>query len=236
MRGINRQAIFTESDDYLKFQTIVSNAKEKSGFELYGYCLLSNHCHLLLKAQNEGIGHSIKRIATAYAGWFNWKYDRVGHLFQDRFGSEAVETDEYLLAALRYIHQNPVKARICKSPEHYEWSSYHDYLGSAQGLTDTAFVTGLASSYSKDWKSWFVEFTNADNKDSFIDLATQLKLSDDSLRLRIAEQFDLKVATDLNMLDKMQRDSAVQILKEEGFGLRQITRVTGIPYGIVRGL
>ena len=61
--------------------------------------------------------------------WYNWKYGRVGHLFQDRFKSEPIETDEYFLTVLRYIHQNPLKANMCKKLEDYAYSSYKDYVG-----------------------------------------------------------------------------------------------------------
>ena len=236
MRGINRQAIFEEEDDFLRFKTALSKAKERCGFELYGYCLMSNHCHLLLRTQGEDIGQSIKRIATAYAAWFNRKYDRTGHLFQGRFGSEAIETDDYLLAVLRYIHQNPLRAGLGKRPEHYEWSSYLDYMGAANSLADTAFVRGLASSYSDNWMEWFVEYTDAENSDSFIDCEALPRLTDDLLRSRIKDLYGLKAATGMSALEKQQRNRGIHLLKEEGFGLRQISRVTGIPYGIVRGL
>jgi len=117
LRGIDRLAIFEESEDFLRFRDIIAKARSSSRFSLLGYCLMGNHIHMLMRTGEEDIGQSVKRVAGGYAAWFNWKYDRVGHLFQERFGSEPIETDNYLLAALRYIHQNPVKAKICMLPE-----------------------------------------------------------------------------------------------------------------------
>ena len=73
---------------------------------------MSNHIHLLLKEGEEDLGTLFKRIGASYVYWYNWKYNRTGHLFQDHFKSEPVEDDTYLLTVLRYIHQNPLKAGI----------------------------------------------------------------------------------------------------------------------------
>ena len=115
MRGINRQNIFEEEDDYERFLDILKACKSKSDCKLYAYCLMGNHFHLLLKVEKEDLEMIIKRLAGSYVYWYNLKYRRCGHLFQDRFISEAVETDPYLLTVIRYIHHNPVKAGICKA-------------------------------------------------------------------------------------------------------------------------
>lgn len=79
---------------------------------MFAYCLMSNHIHMLIKAEKEEPDLIMKRIACSYVYWYNSKYYRNGHLFQDRFRSEPVETDEYFLTVLRYIHQNPIKAKL----------------------------------------------------------------------------------------------------------------------------
>ena len=104
MRGINRQSIFSDDEDNEKFLTTLSDCKELCGFELYGYCLMGNHVHLLLKEADEDIGQIVKRISSRYVIWFNRKYMRSGHLFQERFKSEAINNDKYFVTILRYIH------------------------------------------------------------------------------------------------------------------------------------
>lgn len=76
---------------------------------------MSNHIHMLVREIEESISNTIKRVSSSYVFWYNKKYERCGHLFQERFKSEAVESDEYFLTVLRYIHQNPVKAGMTKS-------------------------------------------------------------------------------------------------------------------------
>ena len=195
---------------------------------------MDNHIHLLLKTGEEDIGTTVQRAATGYAGWFNRKHGRVGHLFQARFGSEPIATDEYLLAALRYIHNNPVKAKMCEMPEDYEWSSYREYLDKDTGLTDTAFIEMLASSYSDDWRDWLIMFTRSANNDSFIDFDNQPRLTDDMLKERAKELSGLSYEYSFDLLSDQKRDEIIRVLKAEGFAQKQIARVTSIPYGIIR--
>ena len=89
---------------------------------------MNNHIHLLIKEGQEELGTVFRRIGAKYVYWYNRKYSRRGHLFQDRYKSEVVEDDGYLLTVLRYIHQNPLKAGIVKNIEQYPWSSYQDYI------------------------------------------------------------------------------------------------------------
>jgi REP element-mobilizing transposase RayT len=113
MRGINRQIIFEDKEDNERFLETLKTGKSKSGFNLYAYCLMGNHLHLLVKVEKEDLEMIIKRIAGSYVYWYNLKYRRCGHLFQDRYKSETIEDDAYLLTVIRYIHQNPLKSCIC---------------------------------------------------------------------------------------------------------------------------
>ena len=86
MRGINRQQIFIDDEDAERFLQVVRAAQTISGFTLYAYCLMGNHVHLVLKEGDEPLEKIMKRIGVRYVYWYNWKYMRSGHLFQDRFG------------------------------------------------------------------------------------------------------------------------------------------------------
>lgn len=142
MRGVNRDAIFLEDDDYSRFLSSLESAKDASGCQVLAYCLMSNHVHLVLCAAEEPIGAVVKRLGVRYAGWFNRKYGRVGHLFQDRFLSQPVETDAYLAALLRYVWSNPVKAGLVERAEQYRWSSRR-LLGQPSSLLDADALGAL---------------------------------------------------------------------------------------------
>jgi REP element-mobilizing transposase RayT len=120
MRGINRQDIFYDEDDYQRFMGTLERLKTDK-FEVYGYCLMSNHVHLLIHEKSEEIPQIMKRIGTSYAWWYNRKYQRTGHVFQGRYGSECVEDDEYLLTVIslrvKSFHNNNLFYRQQQSEE-----------------------------------------------------------------------------------------------------------------------
>ncbi|MFC4024421.1 transposase [Oceanobacillus longus] len=109
LRGINRQTIFEDDNDRIRLLETIKRFKDISKFRIFCYCLMDNHIHLLLKETEEPVSKAIQRISASYVYWYNDKYERSGHLFQERFKSENVETITYFLTVLRYIHQNPVK-------------------------------------------------------------------------------------------------------------------------------
>ena len=139
LRGINRQQIFLDEEDHRHFLEVLEQCREISEFRLYAYCLMGNHIHLLLHADGEPLEQVMKRIGTRYVVWYNNKYARTGHLFQDRYKSEPVQDNGYFLTVLRYILNNPVKAGICRKTEDYPWSSASDYY-SGDGITDISFA------------------------------------------------------------------------------------------------
>ncbi len=127
LRGNERKDIFADEEDKAKFLDLLYGKKEAEGCLLYSYCMMDNHVHLVLKEGRNGITRLMRRIATSYATYFNRKYKRVGHLFQDRYKSESIENEAYLLTVIRYVHLNPEQAGIAKADE-YKWSSFHLYL------------------------------------------------------------------------------------------------------------
>ena len=132
LRGVNKQRIFEFSEDYqgflrIMYQSKVTNTEGKPvdepNFDVYAYCLMDNHVHLLLGTREVSLADVVKRIGSAYARFFNMRYQRVGHLYQDRFKSEPVNDLDYFRTLLRYIHRNPVKSGVCELPEQYQYSS-----------------------------------------------------------------------------------------------------------------
>ena len=120
MRGVNRRDIFHDTDDHQRFLITLAQKKCNQEYELYAYCLMSNHIHLLLREGEDTVSRIMSRVGTSYAKWYNQKYDRCGHVFQGRYGSESVEDDRYLLTVLRYIHNNPVKAGLVLKAGEYK--------------------------------------------------------------------------------------------------------------------
>lgn len=148
IRGVNKQEIFLDNDDKAVFISLLKKVKEKFDFNIYAYVLMNNHIHLEIKDNENCISKIIHKLTTSYALYYNNKYDRVGHLFQDRFRSNPVEDDRYLLNLVRYIHQNPEKARI-ELTEKYKWSSYFDYINQKRNLVDIDFILNIIDQNKK---------------------------------------------------------------------------------------
>lgn len=228
LRGINGKTIFVDDEDNKRFIQAVNRAKRNGNFLLYAYCLMGNHVHLLIK-ENEKIGKSIKRIAVSFVQWYNKKYARYGHLFQNRFNSETVEDDTYLLVVLRYIHQNPVKAGICKLPGEYEWSSYPKYIKRYNGK-QVNIDAGFIDDYFVDRDS-FELFMQEINNDDCLEYKCKKRLSDQELKERIIEEFEVAGLANVSKTDRDKMICAIK--KETDASIRQLSRILGIGRGVV---
>jgi REP element-mobilizing transposase RayT len=147
LRGVNRDAIFLDDEDCARFLHSLGQAKDASGCIVLAYCLMRNHAHLVLRTVDEPIGAVVKRLGVRYAGWFNRKYGRIGHLFQDRFKSLPVEDDAYFVTLLRYVWNNPVQAGLATRPDEYRWSSRR-FLGAESDLLDQGELSSLLPAHS----------------------------------------------------------------------------------------
>ena len=127
-RGINKDKIFETESNKKRLFYIIQEKNSEIGCQIYSYCIMDNHLHLLVKADLEDLSLLMKKINGTYAMHYNLKEERIGPVFQDRFKSEAVEDNRYLLSVLKYIHQNPLKAGLVKDIREYKWSSYIEYL------------------------------------------------------------------------------------------------------------
>jgi REP element-mobilizing transposase RayT len=128
-RGNERKAVFKSVRDREKFLEYLESATERYNAVIHVYCLMDNHYHLLLETPSGNLSKIMAHINGAYTTYFNTKRQRSGHLFQGRFKAILVEADEYAKELSRYIHLNPVRAKMCELPEDYNWSSYLSYIG-----------------------------------------------------------------------------------------------------------
>jgi putative transposase len=137
-RGHNRQVVFAEDRDYRRYLATLEEFKGTFGVEVYAWCLMTNHVHLLLApSDTAGLGQLMKRLAGRQTRYHNALEQRSGTLWESRYKSSPVQSDGYLLACCRYIELNPVRARMVAAAEDYPWSSCRARLGySACGCLD----------------------------------------------------------------------------------------------------
>lgn len=227
LRGNNGQEIFIQNEDYLKFLYIIKSIKEKNTFNLFGYCIMENHAHLLIQEISEPISDVVKRICSTFVYWYNQKYERFGHLFQERFKSVSVETENYLFAVLRYIHQNPIKSGVSNGLTKYKWTSYNEYLKNKY-FVDTDYILSMFSTNKATAKKLFINFMHETDNDSYMENKIYNRISDEDLNKIIEEKYGIKYGI-FNLADRNTKKLIIKELKQtDGVSIRQIVRVTGL--------
>lgn len=232
LRGINRQVIFEDDEDRIKFLETIKSYKEISKYKIYAYCLMENHAHLLIEETCEPIGKSIKRICGSFVYWYNWTHERIGHLFQERFKSEIVEDDKYFLTVFRYIHQNPLKAGLVAEINKYKWNSYHEYFGKSI-LIDTEFALKMFAGDRTKALVQLKSFLKETNEDPCLDYEKKRRLLDSTVRKYLL-QHGISNTSNLQQMGKTQRDEIIRAVKSiDGVTIRQLSRITGISKGVI---
>lgn len=161
-RGNNKEFIF--SDDLYKEYLIkkLTQFKVEMNFELYGYVIMSNHYHLLIRSHEIGLSSLMHRLNSDFSKYYNFKNNRTGHVFQERYKGILVYDDNYLASLLRYIHQNPVKANICKYVYNYKWSSDLIYRKNLKNkLVDTDSILNKISPNRKMSIEKYIKFMDS---------------------------------------------------------------------------
>ena len=244
LRGINRQDIFEDDEDYMRFLQSLHQLVEcydERGYRIpslchfYAYCLMPNHVHLLIQEKTAAIGEIVKRITISYAYHFNKKYQRNGHLFQDRFRSEPVDDIGYFKTLLRYIHQNPVHTGLSVNIGEYPWSSWHEFekRGAVMDrLCDTAVVLRRIP-WDELW-DFVLEPTDDDGGILEMDDEPPRSISDAGIKDLLRSQYGVGNVMDVQNLEKNQRNKIIKEICDQGAGFRQLARITGISYGIIQ--
>ena len=243
IRGNRKQDIFLEDEDRFRFIKILKKVKQKGEYELYAYCLMSNHVHLLIKEKNDQISRVMKRINISYVNYFNKKYQQIGHLFQGRYKSEPIESENYLLAVLSYVHNNPLNAFIVNDLEEYPWSSYSVYTkeSSQQAfLIESEDILSLFSPNKDRAIDLFIKYhhQNIPEKSNIIELPEENKKYNQSLiNEREAKQYLQnyleKYNLDLSNLKEKEhqshRNNLISYLKlNSNLSIRGIANILGV--------
>jgi REP element-mobilizing transposase RayT len=236
-RGTNKQEIFHDEEDNLRFIETIEKYKKISNLKVHGWCLMGNHVHLLIGQGKEELSVTMKRIGVSYAWYYNWKYNSTGHLFQDRYKSEKVDRDEYLLTVIRYIHQNPIKAGITKKAADWKWSSCRGYYGYEvypAELLDSSLILGMFSEDREIAIKKFVEFNEAECEEECLDDNKKQRLTDEEAKAEIAKIISLQEIAIIKSMPKVQRDDLISRIKAiEGISQRQVARILGVAPNLV---
>jgi REP element-mobilizing transposase RayT len=244
LRGINRQIIFEAPEDYRMFIHYlyqVTKPTDEAGRALpayatiYAYCLMTNHVHLLIREGAENLSYIVKRIAAAYARFYNDKYQHYGHLFQDRFKSEPVNDAAYFFTLLRYIHQNPVAGGLAKDVANYEWSSWGEYERRGVGNTVCAVRQVISRMPFEVLRDLVFELLPKSTMILDFDNASKVK-TDNDIRDYLTTTYGLRDTTDIMLYSRERIKDMIHSAKGYGASIRQLSRLTGISVGIIRNM
>lgn len=227
VRGVNKQLIFNDDKDRRMFIRLMYYYKTKLKCNIYAYCLMNNHVHILFEDKEFLISDFMRNITSVYAGEFNKKYKRVGHLFQDRFKSIYVYNDDYLLRLVRYIHRNPERAGICKTEE-YKWSSYKEYIYDPKVIENNKVLLKLDSNKKNAIKK-FKEFVRDKSEEELDKIYSLEKLKDEEAAMLIKNITKVSDISLIKSYSKSQKKEVItRILQISNLTDNQIARVLGI--------
>jgi REP element-mobilizing transposase RayT len=184
-RGNQRRDVYHDDMDRLRYLAKLRAYKQRYAFRLYAYVLMTNHVHLLLEPQQIGLSKIMQGLHQSYTQGYNRRYGAVGHVFQGRYQAILCDRDSYLLALVRYIHLNPVRARLVRDPADYPWSGHRAYLDSAgEGLVDTETVLGMLgqrrSLAQRRYQGFVAEELASGSRPEYYQVREQQLLGDDA--------------------------------------------------------
>ncbi len=242
LRGVNRQQIFENEDDYQKFIFILhdmTSPKDELKHPLparcafFSYCLMPNHVHLLIQEKSEKLSKTVKQIASRYALYYNNRYEHFGHLFQDRFKSEPVNTYSYFITLIRYIHQNPVAAKLCNKVEDYRWSSWHEFISVPDRISQICSVPAVLTRISLDDLKEQVQ-TPLPKAQQMLEFDRYRGCApDESVIEFLKSTYKLNSPKDIQLYTKERRDEILKSAKAFGASTRQLSRLTSISEYII---
>lgn len=234
LRSVNQQIIFEEEADYREFLSVLQYSKTKYGLDIYAYCLMSNHVHLLMSVPDGALGLWMKSLGSIFVRWYNRKYQRVGYLFQDRFLSKPVENVYYFLNCLYYIHENPVNANMCRYATEYRWSSCSAYYGTKNELVDTKIACSMAGS-KELLMDFFKRGRNPNEDDDFVFDEVEFemycpgqKLSGDKALAVYRQITGGATPADIQKMPKVERNNLIRKLLKEQLTYEQISLFCGV--------
>lgn len=235
LRSINQHIIFEEESDFQKFLFILADCKQAIDIDIYAYCLMNNHIHLLLHSSSNNLASFFQSLGSRFVRWYNNKYSRSGHLFQDRFFSVPIETESQYLSTLLYIHNNPVKANICHFESEYRWSSYNAFYDEKNPLINVSYSYDIAG--SKDLLQKYFATNHAHSNDSSfsqVHIATKHYVPDEKALAIFKSITQLSSAAEVINLTKTARNNYIRILHDKGLTQKQLARLMDVSLTTVK--
>ena len=227
-RGMGKQLIFEGDEDRWEFLELMRDCCREEGVTVIAWCLMGNHVHLVLADYEDAMSAAMHRLLLTYARRFNKRTGRTGHLFQNRFDRRSLDTDRYLMAAIRYVHANPQEAGIALI-ERYPWSSFAEYLraydnDTTRGFSDPSCVLELFGS-----AEGFIAYSlsTPDGSEPALCDMKETEWERHAFADKMAKSLGVPLRG-VKAAPPARRDTVIVGLHDAGFTVRQSERYTGI--------
>lgn len=227
-RGTGKQLIFENDEDRWEFLELMRNCCREAGVTIVAWCLMGNHVHLVLADYEDTMSAAMHRLLLTHARRFNKRTGRSGHLFQNCFDRRSLDSDRYLMAAIRYVHANPQEAGLCLI-ERYPWSSFGEYLRAydgdvAKSFSDPSTVLELFGP-AEGFMAYSLE--SPDGSDPVIHDMEETEWERRAFADKMARRLGVPL-NELKIVAPSRRDEIVFALHDGGYTVREIERYTGI--------
>lgn len=224
VQGINKEDIFSAPHFKERYMQLVVDRKQEFEVKLLAYCVMDNHCHMLLHVPDvEALGEFMRKVNTMYAQYYNYIKQRVGYVFRDRYKSQAIMDEQYLVNCTLYIQNNPVKAGIVQNPLDYAMDSMRDYiLGS--GRVDFDDAKEFMPTSPKDMLELMEQYSAADDEMEWIDIKDE-QPTDSELFAKAVETHRGDAAADL--VDKKTAKVVAREMSGKGMKVKAIAQQLG---------
>lgn len=215
-RGINKEQIFKQKREKNNFLRLLEKHLKDHDIKIYAYVIMSTHFHILIHVDLKILSRFMASVLAEFAEYYNYKHNRNGHVFQDRFRSECIETEQYFWNCLRYIHMNPVHAKMAKNPINYQFSSLKEYVAEKNRIIHPDAIKLYKTKFGDFEES--LEFHERGQKQVFIDTPEEM----DEQMFRAALQYLKQEANRRRMEepmlileDKKLREQYKELIRKE---------------------
>lgn len=233
-RGNNQEKIFPENKDKDYFFGLLKEQTEKFQGQMYAYCIMDNHVHILIKIQLKALSLLMQETNSNYAVYYNGKYRKSGHVFQGRFFSSCVETEAYLISCIRYIHNNPVKAGVVRYITEYPYSSAKYYFLQSDRQKTEILSEEIFHILKKRFNNidQFLEFHNNYDNQEFLDIKEEKEEQDFQRTKYWIKKYmrinDIENIKTLKNVPFMRNDCIQKCREELGISRQKIEKVLKI--------
>ncbi|NLK72082.1 MAG: hypothetical protein GX285_03570 [Clostridiales bacterium] len=224
-RGINKEKIYESDQEKENLLQYIKEKAQEIACVIVAYCIMDNHMHMIIQAEKHSLISMMRKVNISYAMYYNQRHKRIGPVVQDRYKSENITDEKYLLGAIRYIHNNPVKANVVERAEDYKWSSIREYQTDEIILVNRQAKEEIMGGFIS--KSDFKEFHQIEDDISYLEIKEEAKENKEKRAEKIMESyFEENGITDISNFIK--KDELIMKLIMEGISYRQIADLLSV--------